>query len=65
MDHELLVCAACGRTGTPADVATGWSMSTPPRPTGAREARPPGPLSALCPECLRRSVRDVEARLDP
>ncbi|MGY1662107.1 hypothetical protein ACI78Q_12900 [Geodermatophilus sp. SYSU D00705] len=65
MDPEHLVCAACGRTGTPADVATGWSMSTPPRPTGSTAARAHGPLTALCPACARDRVRHLEARLDP
>jgi hypothetical protein len=59
-------CAGCGRRGTAADLATGWSLSTPPRATGtsgrtAEQER----LTALCPDCVRRSVRDLEARLDP
>jgi hypothetical protein len=57
-------CALCGRAGTPADVATGWSMSSPPRPTGSSGAGGDR-VTALCPECARRSLRDTEARLDP
>ncbi|MBB3086043.1 hypothetical protein [Geodermatophilus sabuli] len=65
MDPGRLVCAGCGRTGGARDVATGWAMSTPLRPTGATSAREPGPLTALCPSCARERVRDLEARLDP
>jgi hypothetical protein len=63
---DQLVCTGCGRTGNAADVAAGWSLSSLPRATGrsertAEEER----VTALCPDCVRRSVRDVEARLDP
>jgi hypothetical protein len=63
---DELVCSGCGRAGSPADLATGWSVSSPPRPTGstARTAEQEQ-VTVLCPECARRWVRDVEARLDP
>lgn len=63
---ERLRCALCGRTGSPADLATGWSLSVPPRPTGAGD-RPQAdrPVTMLCPDCARGSLRDTEARLDP
>ncbi|MGY1706777.1 hypothetical protein ACI79C_19590 [Geodermatophilus sp. SYSU D00697] len=64
MDDEL-ICARCGRSGTPADVTSGWSLSTPPRATGVPGPRMPGPLTALCPGCAREHLRDLEARLDP
>ncbi|MGY1592734.1 hypothetical protein ACI79D_12200 [Geodermatophilus sp. SYSU D00708] len=64
MDDDLS-CARCGRRGTAADVATGWSSSTPPRPTGSTGPREPGPLTVLCPACAREHLRDLEARLDP
>jgi hypothetical protein len=64
VDDEL-TCTRCGRGGTAADVATGWSLSTPPRPTGSAGPREPGPVTALCPVCARDHVRDLEARLDP
>ncbi|GAA3153434.1 hypothetical protein GCM10010531_00430 [Blastococcus jejuensis] len=57
-------CAHCGRAGTPADVATGWSMSSPPRPTGSTAAADPQ-VTALCPDCARRVLRDLEGKLDP
>lgn len=63
---DELSCAVCGRTGTAADIATGWSVSSPPRATGRVERFPDEErVSALCPPCARRHVRDVEARLDP
>jgi hypothetical protein len=46
-------------------MATGWSVSTPPRPTGSTQAAGDGPVFMLCPDCARRLVRDLEARLDP
>ncbi|MGR6965828.1 hypothetical protein ACU610_15320 [Geodermatophilus sp. URMC 61] len=64
MDAEELTCAGCGRRGLPADVATGWSLATRPRPTGAQSGAT-GPVTAHCPDCLRRGIRDVEGRLDP
>jgi hypothetical protein len=68
VQDEDVVCAACGRRGTAADVAMGWSLAVPPRPTGAQQEERTAAtarVTALCPDCLRRSVRDVEARLDP
>lgn len=63
---DKLSCAVCGRTGTAADVATGWSISRPPLATGRAERAPDEErVSALCPDCARRHVRAVEARLDP
>lgn len=60
------VCARCGRSPADGESVLGWSSARDPRPTGtttrsAEQER----TSALCPECLRRHVRDVEARLDP
>ncbi|MCV2488667.1 hypothetical protein OF117_04765 [Geodermatophilus sp. YIM 151500] len=57
-------CLRCGRRGTPDDVATGWSLSTPPRPTGSDAPREET-VTALCPACARDAVRDLEGRLDP
>ena len=57
-------CAHCGRSGTAAEVTLGWSRDVPPRPTGSTEAARSDEASYLCPECTRRAVRDVEARLD-
>lgn len=59
-------CDSCGRPGTAADLATGWSVSRPPRPTGPARARTAAEerTTALCPDCARRHVRDLEARLD-
>ncbi|SFL67836.1 hypothetical protein [Geodermatophilus ruber] len=67
MGTDELRCALCGRTGTAADAASGWSLSVPPRATGAQDGGRPRPdrVTALCAECARRSVRDLEARLDP
>jgi endogenous inhibitor of DNA gyrase (YacG/DUF329 family) len=61
-----LVCSSCGRAGTTAELASGWTVSRPPRPTGADRPRTAEEerLTALCPDCARRSVRDLEARLD-
>jgi hypothetical protein len=63
---DQLICTACGRMGDAADVATGWSLSSLPRATGRSERTPEEErVTALCPDCARSSVRDVEARLDP
>ena len=63
---DVLSCTGCGRTGTAADVGTGWSLSSAPRATGRTERTPDEErVTALCPDCARRHVRDVEARLDP
>jgi hypothetical protein len=63
---EELDCAGCGRSGEAADVAAWWSLSWPPRPVGSTARTPGQPgLTAHCPDCARRHVRDVEARLDP
>jgi hypothetical protein len=63
---DQLSCTGCGRAGHAADVATGWSLSSPPRATGRSERTPEQErVTALCPDCARSSVRDVEARLDP
>jgi hypothetical protein len=62
---DQLSCDRCARTGTAADVASGWSVSTPPRPTGSSGSFEGGPITMLCPDCARRLVRDLEARLDP
>jgi hypothetical protein len=63
---EELLCAGCGRPGSPADLATGWSVSSPPRPTGSTARTPDQErVTVLCPDCARRWVRDLEARLDP
>jgi hypothetical protein len=61
-----LVCARCGRTGDPGQLAAGWTVSRPPRPVGAVRPRTPEEqvATALCPDCSRRSLRDLEARLD-
>ena len=57
-------CAHCGRAGSAADVATGWSVSRPPRPTGFTAAADET-LTALCPDCARRVLRDLEGKLGP
>ena len=64
---DELSCSECGRAGTAADVAAGWSLSVPPRPVGSAGPRPAEQqgVTALCPGCARRLVRDLEARLDP
>ena len=62
--QEQLRCAHCGRAGTPADVALGWSVSTPPRPTGSTGPRSTE-VRALCPGCARAVLRDLEGKLDP
>jgi hypothetical protein len=64
---EELRCATCGRSGAAADVVAGWSVSRPPRPTGSTGPRTAAEdrLTMLCPDCARRHVRDLEARLDP
>ena len=64
MTPEPLSCAHCGRTGTPEDAALGWSVSTPPRPTGSTAARSTE-IRALCPDCARAALRDLEGKLDP
>jgi len=61
---ELLTCAHCGREGTPADAALGWSVSTPPRPTGSTGPRPTE-VRVLCLDCARAALRDLEGKLDP
>jgi hypothetical protein len=63
---DRLICTGCGRTGTAADVVTGWSLSSEPRATGRSQRTPDQErVTALCPDCARRHLRDVEARLDP
>jgi len=62
---EELRCSMCGRAGTAAEAALGWSVSTPPRPVGSTGPPNRAATTALCPECARRSVRDIEGRLDP
>ena len=64
--REELRCSGCGRSGAAADVVTGWSVSRPPRPTGSTAPRTAEQerLTMLCPDCARRRVRDLEARLD-
>ena len=57
-------CAGCGRVGTATEAMLGWSFDVPPRPTGSTEPARSGEASYLCPECTRRRVRDVDARLD-
>jgi len=59
-----VTCAGCGRVGTAAEATLGWSFDVPPRPTGSTEPSRSGEGTYLCPECTRRMVRDVEARLD-
>jgi hypothetical protein len=51
----------------PPDVVTGWSVSRPPRPVGSSAPRTAEQerLTMHCPDCARRHVRDLEARLDP
>ena len=61
---DEVTCAGCGRVGTATDVTLGWSFDVPPRPTGSTEPARSDEASYLCPECTRRMVRDVEARLD-
>jgi hypothetical protein len=61
---ESTTCAHCARAGTPADVALGWSVSTPPRATGSAAPRS-AEVRALCPDCARAVLRDLEAQLDP
>ena len=56
--------AGCGRVGTAGEAMLGWSFDVPPRPSGSTEPVRSGQASYLCPECTRRMVRDVEARLD-
>jgi hypothetical protein len=60
-----LFCSSCGRTGTTAELASGWTVSRLPRPTGADRPRTAEEerTTALCPACARRDVRDLEARL--
>jgi hypothetical protein len=64
---DRLACASCGRTGEPGEVAAGWTVSRPPRPVGAAGPRTDEEqrTTALCPDCSRRHLRDLEARLDP
>ena len=67
MTTDDATCAGCGRTGEPDAVAAGWSVSRPPRPVGADRPRTAEEerTTALCPDCSRRHLRDLEARLDP
>jgi hypothetical protein len=62
-----LVCSQCGRTGTAADLAAGWTVARAAHPTGADRPRTAEEerTTALCPDCARRLVRELEARLDP
>jgi len=61
-----VVCAVCGRARNAGESRLGWSVTRLPRPTGATARTPEQERdTVLCPECLRRHVRDVEARLDP
>jgi len=66
VSEALLVCSQCGRTGTPAELAAGWTVSRAARPTGADRPRTAEEerTTALCPDCARRLVRDLEAKLD-
>jgi hypothetical protein len=61
---ESLTCAHCGRQGPPGDAARGWSVSRPPRPTGSTAPRSTD-VRALCPDCARAALRDLEGKLDP
>jgi hypothetical protein len=61
---QPLSCAHCAHEGAPGDVALGWSVSTPPRPTGSTGPRPTE-VRALCPDCAREALRDLEGKLDP
>jgi hypothetical protein len=63
-EPDRLTCAHCGREGTSADVVAGWSVSTPPRPTGSSQPRSTE-VRALCPACARSVLRDLEGKLDP
>ena len=62
-----VACQGCGSTATAAEVAGGWTVSRSPRPVGADRPRTPAEerTTALCPDCSRRHLRDLEARLDP
>jgi hypothetical protein len=60
-----LRCSRCGRTGAPGEVALGWVLSTPPRPVGSTAPPDREATTALCPDCARAHVRDIEGRLDP
>jgi hypothetical protein len=62
---DELHCSVCGRAGSAAEVALGWSVSTPPRPVGSTAPPDREATTALCPDCARRYVRDIEGRLDP
>jgi hypothetical protein len=46
-------------------VALGWVLSTPPRPVGSTAPPDREATTALCPDCARAHVRDIEGRLDP
>jgi hypothetical protein len=66
VDDRALICTGCGRTATAGEAATGWSLSRAPRATGRTHRTPEQErVTALCPDCVRRHVRDLEARLDP
>ena len=62
-----VLCAGCGRTGAPDEAAGGWTVSRPPRAVGRTgpRTREEQRETALCPDCSRRHLRDLEARLDP
>jgi ribosomal protein L34E len=61
-----LVCTRCDRAPREGESGVAWSHARDPRPTGVTSRTPEQERgSVLCPECLRRHVRDVEARLDP
>jgi len=63
---ESFACAACGRPGTAGDAAGGWSLSSEPRATGRTHRTPAQErVTALCPDCARGAIRDLEARLHP
>jgi hypothetical protein len=62
---DELRCSRCGRVGSVAEAALGWSVSIPPRPVGSTAAPDRRATTAFCPDCARRFVRDFEGRLDP
>jgi len=64
---DELTCSGCGRAGTAADTASGWSLTTQPRPVGVTRPRTCDErrITALCPSCARQALLDLEARLDP
>jgi hypothetical protein len=55
-----VTCRRCGRSPEDGEGGLGWSLARAPRPTGVRTRTPEQEaVTALCPECLRRHVRDV------